>query len=915
MSSQDPSASEPPLVRPHVLELRIHGVNNTPPAGMLDLPADAVEMVAGDELASFWRPKPDRIAPLTPHDRGYVRPDVTREAYSWGGMARNSVGGSSGWQKILAVAARVGWMLLLPFGLINVAYWSRRLDGGPGRSKETGSGAGTLRVLGLLMTLLMLIGAAILSMDLVGVQCYASPKRTCSNLPSQLGFLQNWNVGERLALLSLVPLMLIVGLWALSAKTRTSYDRSTWADADRAESKKQVWGAATATKSWPLLATSGFWQHHVISAKTAFLHLAAGMTLLAMLTSWDGIFGTSSRCTGPWDLIRRDRVCWHQLSDGHGRGWAELVVWVLGAVLLVVIFTLTVLGSSDAVDIPQDPQIDKPKHRGVLLAIGAAAALFTVQEAVLIWWHGTALRATHLVGISAVSNVLACLLFGISLSALYWRRDIHGSIPLSIGLGLGIGLLLCELPGTAGWILRAITIVAIATTVWLAIRRRKGDERAQRYEAWRGCIPGVAVLVALLIAMTLTTAVVVGVADLLNGANTAASLADKPPASPVLSTGAADLRVPQPIVWFGVGLIILVALLVLIVLVVAELVRRKATKDNSIIDPPPVAVVPPETPTDELRASTARKLAQIAHRGESALGLVVVLGGIGLLISLLIASAWTAPAHPTGWQRVAAGAVGPGMWVSATLGATLIAFVAGGSALGKTRPFGLLWDVTCFLPRAGHPLGPPCYAERAVPELVARYNRYLSQRPDSDVHGDKIILSAHSLGGIIAVASIFAVQGDDGRRPAVSAISLLTYGCQLRAYFGRLFPELLGPNVLGNHPARAAGLINPNPVVGREPALDGSNPGALAALLGAAADTGRWRNLWRRTDYLGFPAFNGLPDQNNIDQGAEEIDRTGYMLGVLTHSDYPLTPAYTTALTHLIDTPNAGTQGSVAPPV
>jgi hypothetical protein len=708
----------------------------------------------------------------------------------------------------------------------------------------------------------------------------------------------------------------------LSAKTRTSYDRSTWADADAAESEKQVWGAATSTKSWPLLATSGFWQHHVISAKTAFLHLAAGVTLLAMLTSWDGVFGTSSRCAAPLDLFRRDRACWHQLSNSYGRGWAELVVWVLGAVLLVVIFTLTVVGSSDAVDISQDPQITTPKHRGVLLAIGAAAVLFIGQEAVLIWWHGTELMASHLVGISAASNVLVCLLFGISLSALFWRRGIHWLMPPSVGIGLGISLLLCGLPGTAGWILRAITIAAVAITVWLATHGRQGDEHAQRYEAWRGCIPGVVLLVALLIAMTLTTAVVVGIANLLNGANSAASLAGGPPPAALPKpcqysceqpTGAPGLRVPQPIVWFGVGLLILVVLLLVIGLVVAVVVRRRARQDSSIINPPPVAVDPPETPTDALRASTARKLAQIAHRGEAALGLVVLLGGIGLLISLLFAAAWTAPVHPTGWQRVAASAVGPGMWTSATVGAAVIAFAVGGSALGNQRPFGLLWDVTCFLPRAGHPLGPPCYAERAVPELVARSDRYLSQRADSDVHGDKIILSAHSLGGVIAVASIFAIQGDDTRRPEVAAISLLTYGCQLRAYFGRLFPELLGPNVLGNHPARAAGLINPNPVVGSDPAPDSPDPRALARLLDATADTGRWRNLWRRTDYLGFPAFNGIPDQNNIDKGAEEIDRTGYMLGVLTHSDYPLTPAYRAALAYLIGTPDAGNQGSATP--
>jgi hypothetical protein len=202
-------------------------------------------------------------------------------------------------------------------------------------------------------------------------------------------------------------------------------------------------------------------------------------------------------------------------------------------------------------------------------------------------------------------------------------------------------------------------------------------------------------------------------------------------------------------------------------------------------------------------------------------------------------------------------------------GVALFAVVAFRSAETR-RIVGTLWDLGTFWPRAVHPFAPPCYAERAVPELARRLS-FLTR--DGDV-----VLSGHSQGSVLAAAAIMQLP-----RQTLQRVALLTYGSPLRRLYARFSPAYFGEDVLHE--------------------------------IGDRVDW-RWRNLWRDTDPIGGPIFpgGGPPGgEPTHDEPTHHVDiRLRDPRGVTVepsdtvpppierHWQYHTDPAYADAIRHLV---------------
>ncbi len=224
-------------------------------------------------------------------------------------------------------------------------------------------------------------------------------------------------------------------------------------------------------------------------------------------------------------------------------------------------------------------------------------------------------------------------------------------------------------------------------------------------------------------------------------------------------------------------------------------------------------------------------------------------------------------------------AQGLGSWL---MGGLVLALVALGRRAyrdaGARRTVGVLWDVGTFWPRAAHPFAPPCYAERAVPDLTWRMCTW------TRLTRGRLVISGHSQGSVLAAAAVW--QLDPATR---GQVALLTYGSPLERLYGRWFPAWFGPGPLG--------------------ALSGQ--------------VDHWRNLWRLTDPIGGPVKvpgvdrGPLPDPRTFGRTL----RDPLLAPVLGHGDYQLDPRFAAERAALLaglgalpGAPDPGARGRPVPP-
>ncbi|GAB2927251.1 hypothetical protein GCM10027280_13300 [Micromonospora polyrhachis] len=818
-----------------VLELRVHGVSNTPPAEILGLrtrpggsPAQP-RLVAGDATTGFYRPRTDPAEP------------PTVEAYSWGQLTSGA--------RTAKDIRRALWTFLLPFTLANVALYARpEIPADPRRERlisRTGLNAWLVRIFCLSLTGTLVLSVTGVAVDLIAWQCV--DEDCLSQVPGPWEFLASgwWGAGARpLAVGLLVPLAVLAVVGLLSWRTY-QYEAEMPSGPAEPDDRPQL--------DHPLQ-DADFWCGEGQVRRLAMVHLTAGATIAAMVPlgavlAMDPPQGTRAMLT--WGVLGLlgtvvllgIGTLGHPYTTRKG-GRSSIRPYGL---LLSALAALGVLGTLVVLLLPDGPA-------GVPLHELRPSPGCTVDSSRNGCVEDRSLPGydTILTWLAVIQVLLLIAIAGVSRSG---RRALVVPVVTAVLVPVACGWVNGWLPGLPSapdqmrsWMVAAPAL-AVTAAITLLFPRARTEPTPPPVDrcvaaAWGGRGPAVLAGIAWLLAISYSAGLLYWTTDRLNNGAT--------------PSGLSTITPPIPVMWAGIAYLVTLAATAGAAghawLILARLRRRSLAQ----LVPPGSALSPHER-RRAYDVATYHGLHQLV--GEHALGLV----GRLVLVAVVLAGASAAaalslnrpvPQDATGWLLAVKAAVDIG---NSLLG-LLPVLVAGLGLLvyrndTVRRSVGVIWDIGTFWPRSAHPLAPPSYASRAVPQLQTRIAGLMALPEDDPRRADAIILSGHSQGSVICAAVILQLHARWRRR-----IWFFSYGSQLTRLYGRAFPAFFGPHRL---------------------------PTVATALTTAPGRT-YWTNFWRETDPLGWPVAAAERELRVRDpEGLHPTDGEVNDPPIRNHSGYP----------------------------
>ncbi|MFJ8401931.1 hypothetical protein ACIQ9K_15835 [Streptomyces microflavus] len=686
--------------------------------------------------------------------------------------------------------SRALWLLLLPFMVVNLAHWMRPTA--TGRTRAVRLYGVLVRLIALSLTVLLTAAACEVALDLVAWQCAGTPD--CSERRSWLGFL-------------------------------SSHQGGWWSQPGRRLALAATVPAALVGLLWYL-------SNRTWSAYESQSPLDATAADACDPDGTEEVHGPGAPDTA--DDPESARPVPPALSR-PGFWYGRRLVSRLRAAHTAAGF-LTVAAAVTAAASRHDRIADSSVPQVFGVVIEGAIVLCAGVTVWVICRRGRSESVrdtrvdgaliTYLPGSALVLLALAVLHAGWSRPEWTSTGSLAGETAFRL-LALGQGLL-----------------VVIMALVARSLYRRAPELRTTLYGLGG---PSVAML-ACALGGVMTGGVAQRVADWLDG-----------PGTPGMGRGSVIEGPPVLLSWQAS--VIPVLLLLLLVPVVFLVVRtaRRARRMGPDIE----AEYAPEPP-DPGRTRRIARIRATAALTDSAPWIVGVVSAATLLLgAAAVVGSWTSGQVPglatdgaaAPVESLAEAAQSTGSWL---IGFGFVLFVAGGRRAYRDasarRTIGILWDVGTFWPRAAHPFAPPCYAERAVPDLASRMSAWTATTRG------RLIISGHSQGSVLAAAAVWQLPDAARRR-----VGLLTYGSPVERLYGRWFPSYFG----------------------------------AVPLLGLHRSVHCWRNLYRATDPIGGPVRLRVGPDAGVDRGPlkdpQAYGRTTALPlpePILGHSDYQADPVF-----------------------